>query len=259
MSYQFIEFKIEESVAFISLNRPDVLNSFNRKMAVELQAVLALCSSDDGVRAVLLTGSGRAFSAGQDLAEAMEPGASIAEIVKKQYNPLILQIRQMEKPVVCAVNGVAAGAGANLAFACDITIASRSASFIQSFSKIGLIPDSGGTFFVPRLAGFQRAMGMMVLGDKINAETALQYGLIFQVSDDDKMMADARAMAVKLSSMPTAAIGLTKRALNKSLSSTLEEQLQTEAILQEEAGKTYDFKEGVQAFIEKRKAIFKGK
>ena len=259
MSYQFIQFNIEESVAFISLNRPDVLNSFNRQMASELQEVLGLCAADDRVRALLLTGSGRAFSAGQDLAEAMDPSAKIADIVKKQYNPLILQIRQMEKPVLCAVNGVAAGAGANLAFACDITIAAKSASFIQSFTKIGLIPDSGGTFFLPRLAGFQRAMALMMLGDKISSETAMQYGLIFQVSEDDKLMQEARNMAVKLASMPTAAIGFTKRALNKSMSSTLEEQLQTEAELQEAAGNTQDFKEGVRAFIEKRKAMFTGK
>ena len=172
---------------------------------------------------------------------------------------MILQIRQLEKPVVCAVNGIAAGAGANLAFACDITLAAHSATFIQSFTKIGLIPDSGGTFFVPRLAGFQRAMALMMLGDKISSEQACQYGLIYQVSADENLMQDSRNMALKLASMPTAAIGYTKRALNQSMVSSLEQQLDTEAQLQEAAGNTYDFKEGVQAFIEKRKPVFKGK
>lgn len=259
MSYKFILFEIENSVAHISLNRPDVLNSFNRQMAVELQDCLNHCEKNTEIRAVLLTASGRAFCAGQDLAEAMEPGSSISEIVKKQYNPIIVQIRNIPKPVVCAVNGVAAGAGANLAFACDITLASESASFIQSFSKIGLIPDSAGTFFLPRLAGFQRAAALMMLGDKINAQTAMQYGLIYKVCEDAQLMNDAKSMAVKLAEMPTAAIGLTKQALNKSLSATLEEQLRTEAELQEAAGNTYDFKEGVTAFIEKRKAVFLGK
>ena len=259
MSYQYIQFQVKDAVAEICLNRPDVLNSFNRQMSEELLSALVICAEDENIRAILLTGAGRAFSAGQDLAEAIQPNVQISEIVKKQYNPLILQIRQLEKPVVCAVNGIAAGAGANLAFACDITLAAHSATFIQSFTKIGLIPDSGGTFFVPRLAGFQRAMALMMLGDKISSEQACQYGLIYQVSADENLMQDSRNMALKLASMPTAAIGYTKRALNQSMVSSLEQQLDTEAQLQEAAGNTYDFKEGVQAFIEKRKPVFKGK
>jgi len=259
MSYHYIQFQVKDAVAEICLNRPDVLNSFNRQMSEELLSTLVICAEDENIRAILLTGAGRAFSAGQDLAEAIQPNVQISEIVKKQYNPLILQIRQLEKPVVCAVNGIAAGAGANLAFACDITLAAHSATFIQSFTKIGLIPDSGGTFFVPRLAGFQRAMALMMLGDKISSEQACQYGLIYQVSADETLMQDARNMALKLASMPTAAIGYTKRALNQSMVSSLEQQLDTEAQLQEAAGNTYDFKEGVQAFIEKRKPVFTGK
>ncbi|MBL4715630.1 MAG: 2-(1,2-epoxy-1,2-dihydrophenyl)acetyl-CoA isomerase [Bacteroidia bacterium] len=259
MSYQLIKFKIENGVAYISLNRPDVLNSFNREMATEVQSALDECKSNREVRAVLLTGEGKGFSAGQDLAEAIaNNGPSIKEIVNKTYNPIILKIRKLEKPVVAAVNGVAAGAGANIALACDIVIAGKSASFIQAFSKIGLIPDSGGTFILPRLVGLQRATALTMLGDKIPAEQAQEMGMIYKVCEDDNLMNEATSMAEKLAKMPTRGLGLTKRGLNKAFFNDLESQLIFEEDLQDEAGSTYDYKEGVKAFIEKRKPEFKG-
>jgi 2-(1,2-epoxy-1,2-dihydrophenyl)acetyl-CoA isomerase len=255
----FIKFEITDSIARITLNRPDVLNSFNKAMAIELQDALEKCKHDKTIRAVYLTGEGRAFCAGQDLAEAIAKDApSIGEIVKNHYNPIIKKIREIEKPVVCAVNGVAAGAGANIALACDLTIAGRSVSFIQSFSKIGLIPDSGGTFFLPRLAGLQRATAMMMLGEKITAEQALTFGMIYKVSEDATLHEEAFAIAKQLASLPTRGLGLTKMALNKSLSNNLTAQLNLEEELQTEAGNTYDYNEGVKEFLEKRKPLFKG-
>ncbi len=227
-------------------------------MAKELQAALDDCASTAHVRSVLITGEGRAFSAGQDLSAAIEPGVEIREIVKEQYNPIIMKLREIEKPVVCAVNGVAAGAGANIAFACDIVLAASSASFIQAFSKIGLIPDSAGTFFLPRLIGLQRATALMMLGDKISAQQAMEYGLIYKVFPDDSLMAEAEKMAALLASMPTKGLGYTKRLLNASLNNNLKEQLQMEENMQDSAAKTYDHKEGVKAFLEKRKPVFKG-
>src|SRR6185312_7173317 len=240
------------------LNRPEVLNSFNMPMAKELQAALDECRDNKAIRCVLITGEGRAFSAGQDLAAAIAPGTEIKQIVREQYNPIILKLRELEKPVVCAVNGVAAGAGASIAFACDITMAASSASFIQSFSKIGLIPDSAGTFFLPRLIGLQRATALTMLGDKITAQQAMEYGLIYKVFPDESLMAEAEKTAMQLASMPTKGLGYTKRLLNASLHHNLEEQLQMEEEIQDKAAKTYDYNEGVKAFLEKRKPVFKG-
>jgi 2-(1,2-epoxy-1,2-dihydrophenyl)acetyl-CoA isomerase len=255
---EHILFSIEHGIGKITLNRPDVLNSFNMPMAKELQSALDECAKNKEVRAVLLTGAGRGFCAGQDLAAAIAPGADIKVIVQEQYNPIIYKIRNIEKPVVCAVNGVAAGAGANIAFACDITLAGASASFIQSFSKIGLVPDSAGTFFVPRLAGLQRATALMMLAEKIGAQQACDYGLIYKVTTDEALMIEAIKMAEQLAQMPTKGLGLTKRLLNASFNNTLTQQLEMEGELQAMAAKTHDNAEGVKAFLEKRKPVFKG-
>jgi 2-(1,2-epoxy-1,2-dihydrophenyl)acetyl-CoA isomerase len=258
MAYQFIKFSIEDSVGRITLNRPDTLNSFNRAMAKELQDALDNCANDKNVRAVYLTGEGRAFCAGQDLQEAISPDVKIADIVRESYNPIIKKIRSIEKPVICAVNGVAAGAGANIAFACDITFAAESANFIQSFSNIGLIPDSAGTFFLPRLAGLQRATAMAMLAEKVKAQQAVEFGLIWKAIPDDKLQQEAFGTAKKLAAMPTKGLGLTKRLFNKGLSNDLEVQLKLEENIQQEAGNSYDHKEGVKAFLEKRPPVFKG-
>lgn len=254
-----IKFTIEGHIGKIVLNRPEKFNSFNRQMSLLLQEALHECSSNNTVRAVHLSGAGKAFSAGQDLSEAMSPdGPGIEKIVSEHYNPIILGIRLLEKPVVCAVNGVAAGAGANIALACDIVVAGKSSAFIQAFSKIGLVPDSGGTFFLPRLIGFQRATALMMLGEKILAEDAQQMGMIYKVFDDGELEKESWKIAVTLSEMPTRGLGLTKKLLNKSMENTLEKQLKEEGKLQTEAGATNDFHEGVKAFLEKRKAVFEG-
>lgn len=253
-----IKFSIEGNVGKIILNRPETLNSFNREMAKEFQKTLDICIADKSIRAVYITGEGRAFCAGQDLQEAISPGIKISDIVKETYNPIIIKIRNIEKPVVCGVNGVAAGAGANIAFACDITCAAESASFIQSFANIGLIPDSAGTFFLPRLVGLQRATALAMLAEKIKAQQAMEYGLIWKVFPDDQLQKEGLAIAQKLSVMPTKGLGLTKRLFNKGLFNDLETQLRMEEQLQEEAANSYDYKEGVNAFLEKRKPVFKG-
>lgn len=240
------------------LNRPDVLNSFNRAMAKEVQSALDTCASERTIRAVYLSAEGRAFCAGQDLEEAIAPGSKIGEIVKETYNPIVTKIRNIEKPVICAVNGVAAGAGANIAFSCDITFADENASFIQSFVNIGLIPDSGGTYILPRLAGLQRAAALAMLGEKLKAQQAVEFGLIWKSVPDGKLRDEAFAVARKLASMPTKGIGLTKKLFNAGLSSTLESQLLLEEKFQIEAGNTYDYREGVNAFLEKRKPLYKG-
>jgi 2-(1,2-epoxy-1,2-dihydrophenyl)acetyl-CoA isomerase len=247
-------------VAKLTLNRPEVFNSFNREMSLALQQHLDECEHDPQVRCILITGSGKAFCAGQDLAEAIsEDGPDIETIVKQHYNPIIIRIRSIEKPVVAAVNGVAAGAGANIALACDICVAAESASFIQAFSKIGLIPDSGGTFFLPRIVGFQRASALAMLGDKVGAPEAQQMGMIYKQFADDVFTDESLKLASKLASMPTKGIGLTKRAFNHSTINTLGEQLAMEETLQTTASKTEDYNEGVTAFLEKRKPEFKGK
>ncbi len=255
---------IEElgSVAIITLNREEVFNSFNRKMGEEFMEILTRCGSRDDIRAVLITGKGKAFCAGQDLAEAApdgEPVDNIDEIVREVYNPVIKLIRALPKPVICAVNGVAAGAGANIALSCDMVLASEEAYFMQAFVNIGLIPDSGGTWFLPRLAGFARASAMMMTGDKTSAEEAFNYGMIYKVCKSEELFDDAFNLAVKLSQKPTKAIGKIKEALNKSYFNKLEDQLDLEEKLQGEAGKTEDYREGVKSFLEKRKSQFKGK
>jgi 2-(1,2-epoxy-1,2-dihydrophenyl)acetyl-CoA isomerase len=249
----------KNSVVVIQLNRPDKFNSFNREMALQLQAVLQKAETDKAIRAIYITGEGKAFCAGQDLAEAIDDnGPGIKKIVDEHYNPIIKKIRAIEKPIVCAVNGVAAGAGANIALACDVVLAARSASFIQAFSKIGLIPDSGGTFFLPRLVGFGMASAMMMLGDKVTAEQAEAMGMIYKVVDDATLQEQAIKIAEQLAEMPTVGIGLTKRLLNASATNNLTQQLSAESDMQVKAASTYDYNEGVKAFLEKRKPVFKG-
>lgn len=255
-----IKFDIQHGVAHITLNRPDLLNSFNKEMATALQNALDDCAENNEVRCILLSGEGRAFCAGQDLQEAIDPdGPSMQNIVKEHYNPIIIKLRGIEKPVVAAVNGVAAGAGANIALACDIVVATESASFIQAFSKIGLIPDSGGTFTLPRLIGLQRASALMMLGDKVPAKEAEAMGMIYKAVPDDEFRTFIQALSEKLAKMPTKGLGLTKRALNLSLNNDLSQQLDVEESLQYKAGHTDDYKEGVNAFLEKRKPEFTGK
>lgn len=250
----------ENGVGYITLNRPEKFNSFNREMAIVLQQHLDDCSEDGSVRAIYITGSGKAFCAGQDLAEATDPnGPELERIVAEHYNPIIMRLRTIEKPIVCAVNGVAAGAGANIALACDIVVANQSASFIQAFSKIALIPDSAGTFFLPRLVGMQRAAALMMTADKVSAEEAVSMGMIYKSFSDETFEEESKKMVATLATMPTKGIGLTKRLLNHSFSNNLEQQLELEKELQVEAGQSEDFKEGVTAFLEKRKPVFKGK
>lgn len=255
----FIKSEIEGSVLKLTLNRPDKFNSFNREMALQLQSELDKAKEDKSIRAIYITGEGKAFCAGQDLSEAMDKsGPGIERIVKEHYNPIIQKIRAIEKPIICAVNGVAAGAGANIALACDVVIAGTSVSFIQAFSKIGLIPDSGGTFFLPRLIGFGKASALMMLGDKVSATDAEKMGMIYKVCDDANLQTEALTIAKTLADMPTIGIGLTKKLLNNSGFSTLENQLTSEAHEQVKAAKSYDYNEGVNAFLEKRKPVFKG-
>ncbi len=254
-----IHYRKENSIAWITLHRPEKFNAFVREMALELQLRLDEAAQDDQIRCVVLTGAGKAFCAGQDLAEAIDPeGPQLTRIVEEHYNPIIIKIRQMEKPIIAAVNGVSAGAGANIALACDIVVAASSASFIQAFSKIGLIPDSGGTFVLPRLVGFARATALMMLGEKISASEAFHMGMIYKVVEDSELSQHVEDLAKKLAAYPTYALGLTKRALNNSMVQNLEEQLNTEGILQTLAGNSHDYKEGVHAFLEKRIPEFKG-
>jgi 2-(1,2-epoxy-1,2-dihydrophenyl)acetyl-CoA isomerase len=255
----FISTQLKNNVLIITLNRPDKFNSFNREMALELQNELDNAENNELVRSIVLTGTGKAFCAGQDLSEAIDPnGPGIEKIVREHYNPIILKIRKIEKPIIAAVNGVAAGAGANIALACDIVIAAQSSTFIQAFSKIGLVPDSGGTFFLPRLIGFQNASALMMLGDKLSATDAQSMGMIYKVFSDETFMDEVLKLADNLSKMPTKAIGYTKRLLNESMTNNLQEQLIQEGSLQVEAANSFDYKEGVNAFLEKRKPEFKG-
>ncbi len=263
MADELIISTFSDGVETITLNRPDVLNSFTLEMASQLQRALAAATAEPTVRAVLLTGSGRGFCAGQDLSVVVPPDGSpppdIGAVVRASWNPIIRAIRTLEKPVVCAVNGIAAGAGANLAFACDLTIAAEEASFVESFAKLGLIPDTSGTFFIPRLIGPQRATGMMFLAEKIPAAKAKEWGLIWDVVPLSALHATAFALAKSLAAQATRGFGLTKLALNHSMGADLEGQLEFEARMMHEAGKTADYTEGVKAFLEKRKPNYMGK
>ena len=252
--------KTENQIAFITLNRPEVFNSFNRKMAFLMQETLDICTNDDNIRAIVITGNGKAFCAGQDIGEITNPelNPGFRKILDDHYNPIIKKIRTIEKPIVAAVNGVAAGAGANMALACDIVLAAENASFIQAFSKIGLIPDSAGTFFLPRIIGIQKATALMMLGDKVSAIDAFNIGMIYKVFAPGIFDEEVLAIAHNLANLPTKALGLTKRLLNQSLTNNLEQQLQLESDLQIEASSTNDYAEGVASFVEKRKPIFKG-
>ncbi|HEY6062076.1 MAG TPA: enoyl-CoA hydratase-related protein [Chitinophagaceae bacterium] len=253
-----IHFEIKDHIGFIILNRPDKLNSFNREMALLMQDALDLCK-EKNVRCVYISGAGKGFSAGQDLAEVVDPaGPGMKKILREHYNPIITRIRGLEKPVVAAVNGVAAGAGANIALCCDVVVASEEASFLQAFSKIGLIPDSSGTFFLPRLIGWQKASALAMLGDKVRATDAEKMGMIYKVFPADRFGEESKKIAATLAQMPTKGLAFTKHALNISFCSSLAEQLQLEDEYQQKAADTYDYKEGVQAFLEKRPPHFKG-
>jgi 2-(1,2-epoxy-1,2-dihydrophenyl)acetyl-CoA isomerase len=262
MPFVHIVVERREGVMLLTLNRPEVLNSFNAKMAEDVQRALREAADDAAVRAVLITGSGRAFSSGQDLSEVLpregHPSPDLGDIVRRQYNPIIHAIRTMEKPVVCAVNGIAAGAGANLAFACDIVVASEDAVFIQSFGKIGLIPDSGGTFILPRIVGLQRAAALTMLGEKLPAVRAREWGLVYDVVPSSVLGGTSFEIAKRLACLPTRGFGLTKRGFNAAFSNDLDTQLALEESLQGEAGRTDDYQEGVRAFMEKRHPCFKG-
>jgi 2-(1,2-epoxy-1,2-dihydrophenyl)acetyl-CoA isomerase len=258
---KMIEVTIQDSIATITLNRPSVFNSFNREMALLLQKELDAAEKDQAVRAIVLTGNGKAFCAGQDLKEVTTPelNPGFKKILEEHYNPIIQRIRSIEKPIVAAVNGVAAGAGANIALACDVVIASKKASFIQAFSKIGLVPDSAGTYFLPRLVGFQKASALMLLGDTISAEEAERLGMIYKVVSEEDFSEQIQQTAKTLTALPTKALGMTKRLLNQSMGNSLEDQLELESKLQIEAAQSEDYAEGVDAFVNKRKPNFKGK
>lgn len=251
---------IENNIATITLNRPSVFNSFNREMALLLQEVLDDCKLNPEVRAIVLTGNGKAFCAGQDLKEVTTPelNPGFKKILEEHYNPIILKIRAISKPIIAAVNGVAAGAGANIALACDLVVATEKASFIQAFSKIGLVPDSGGTFFLPRLIGFQKAAALMMLGDKVSAQEAEDLGMIYKSFPEDSYLEEVSKLASQIAQMPTKALGYIKELLNASLNNTLGEQLALESKLQIQSAQSKDYQEGVNAFIEKRKPVFKG-
>lgn len=259
MTFEIIGFDQVDGVAVITLNRPEKLNSFNQTMAYELQAALDHCMDDRDVRCVVITGAGRAFCAGQDLEEAIAADAAdIEEHVETKYNPIVRKIRAIKKPVIAAVNGVAAGAGANLAYCCDIIVAAESAKFIQSFINIGLIPDTGGTYFLPRMVGMHKATALMMLGEKMTAQEGMDLGIVHQIFPDAELMDGAMDLGKRMAAMPTKGLGLIKKAINMSLVHDLDQQLEVERDLQGRAGRTYDNAEGINAFLEKRKPVFKG-
>ncbi|MGE5499685.1 MAG: enoyl-CoA hydratase-related protein [Syntrophothermus sp.] len=261
MNFDYLICGVSGGIFKITMNRPESLNSLNERMLHELAAAFGYASENAEVRAVVLTGSGRAFSSGQDLKEVLSSdaaGVNAGEMVESRYNPLIRSIRNCSKPVICSVNGIAAGAAANIAFACDIIIAAEEAKFVQSFASIGLIPDSGGTYFLPRLAGLHRAAALMMTAESLPAPEAYRIGLVYRVAAASELEKETEALALKLSSMPTKALGMIKQALNKTFDNSLDEQLQLEAALQDKAGKTGDYKEGIKAFLEKRKPEFNG-
>jgi len=262
-TYTTLLFESADGVATITLHRPERLNAFTVHMHEELRHAFAAIEADRSVRAVVLTGSGRGFCAGQDLGErgAIDPAhpPDLGVGLDKNFNPLVRTIRKLDRPVVCAVNGVAAGAGANVALACDIVIAARSASFIQAFARIGLVPDCGGTWFLPRTVGSARAAALALLAEPLTAERAEAWGLIYKCVDDEALMGEARSLASHLATRPTRTLALIKLALQASSGNSLDGQLDLERDLQRVAGKTYDFSEGVRAFLEKREARFEGR
>ena len=262
MSYETILFEVDSGIARLTLNRPDKLNSFNMQMHGEVRQALASIP-ESGARVLVLTGAGRGFCAGQDLGDrAVAPGSQgvdLGESIENRYNPLVLALRNLAMPVIAAVNGVAAGAGANIALACDIVIAARSANFVQAFSKLGLIPDSGGTWFLPRLVGDARAMGLTLLGNKLPAEQAAAWGLIWQCVEDAELAATVDAMARQFAVAPTRGLAATKSALRRSWEHSFKEQLDLERDVQRELGRSSDYTEGVAAFTEKRAPRFTGR
>ena len=254
-----ILFEINNGVASVTLNRPDKFNSFNREMALLLQQILDECATNISIRSIYLTGAGKAFCAGQDIGELTGDNAiEMARILAEHYNPIVKKIREIAIPVVCAVNGVAAGAGANVALCCDIVVAIETASFIQAFSKIGLIPDSGGTYTLPRLIGWQKASALMLTGEKVPAPQAEKLGMIYKVFSAETFEEESKKIASTLAQMPTKALAYTKYALNQSFINSWEEQLLLEDEFQQKAAATKDYKEGISSFLEKREAKFRG-